>query len=78
MDDMEDKTLDMDHDMRRATCCMKTEMKKMKTEAYECLASKREKVKHEFHIRKMQKSIAEKLRSVPRDLMMCPCIDCQE
>ena len=47
MADTEEKASDMAHVMRRATRCMKAEMKKMKVEEYECLDRERDKVKHE-------------------------------
>ena len=39
-------------EMRRKTRCMKVETKNVKAEAYECLARERDKVKHEYHLRK--------------------------
>ena len=42
----------MDCEVKRKPCQMKAEMKKVKAEAYECLAMDMEKVKHEFHLGK--------------------------
>ena len=47
MDDMEEKAEKMAPEMRRKTRCMKVETKNVKSEAYECLARERDKVKHE-------------------------------
>ena len=59
MADMEEKSVEMVRDMRRKTRCMKVEMKKVKAEACRCLAREREKVKHEFHLIKIQTSVAD-------------------
>ena len=52
MSDMEEKVAEMAHEMRRKTHCIKAEMKRVMAESYECLPREREKVKHEFHLRK--------------------------
>ena len=59
MGDMEEKSADMARDMTRKIRCMKVEMKKVKAEAYRCLAREREKVKHEFHLIKIQTSVTD-------------------
>ena len=61
--------------MRRKTRWIKVEMKKVKSEAYKCLDRKREKVKHEYHLRKIQTSITERSKVASRDLRMCLCLD---
>ena len=68
----------MDREMRRKLRCMKAEMKKVKVEAYECLSRDREKVKHEFHIRKMQTSVIKRSKGASRYLRMCLCLDWKE
>ena len=76
--DIEEKVVDMDLEMRRATCCLKAEIKKMKAEAYGCLYRERKKVKYECHLRKIHTSVAERLIGASRDLRMCLCINWQE
>ena len=64
--------------MRRKTRCMKAEMKKLKMEAYECLAREREEVKIDFHIITIQTSVTERLKRASIGLRMCPCLDWKE
>ena len=41
MVDMEEKAAEISHEVRRSNRCMKAEIKKMKAEAYHCLARER-------------------------------------
>ena len=75
MADMEENAAEMAREMRRATRCMKAETRKMKVEVYECLAREKEKVKHEYHLKKGQTSIYERSRGASRYLSMCPFLD---
>ena len=63
---MEEKVAEMACEMRRKTRCMKSEMKKVKAEAYKCLARGREKVKHEYHLRKNANQCRQEVRRCPK------------
>ena len=65
----------MARDMRRKNHYMKEEIKKLKVEAYECLAMEKEKLKHECQIRKIQISFAKSSRGDSRDMSMFPFLN---